>query len=175
MKKLLLLALLSLSAVALQAQEKYDPRTNRNIIYKWVSDRWNIKDKIRIWNRSPYTIAQVVVCLVEGSKLTPLGTCNDVDPDDDCDIAAYRNNSLRFLKGQTIAIKAKGIKSESGSRSSTKVRTPYGNVDVKRRSTEDTDGKPDEFTYEFEAKLFESQHDLYIELYAAEGNDVMDF
>ena len=175
MKKLILLALLSLMAVSLQAQNKYDPRTNNNIIFKVVGPNLNIKDKIKIWNRSPYTLTQVVVCVVENGELVPLGTCNDVDPDDDCDIASYKNNSLKNLRGRTLAIKAKGIKSEPGSRSSTKVRTPYGNVEVKRKSSEATEDKPEEYTYEFEAKLFEDKHDLFIELFASSNQDVMDF
>lgn len=178
MKRILLFAMLVLSAISLCAQEKYDPRTNGNIIFKVVSNGFNLKDKIKVWNRSPYVIMQVVVCEVANNELKPLGTCTDVDPDESCDIASFSDNTLKYLKGRTIAIKAKGLKKVVGDQSRTKVTTPMGNVGVRHQSV--TEGsanniKPEDVTYEFEAKLFEDRHDLFIELYSASGNDVMDF
>ena len=148
MKKIMLLALFAVFALSINAQENYDPSTNGNIIFKLVSHKLNLKDKITVCNRSSYTLLQVAVCLAEDNKLKPLGTCTNIEPGESGDIASFSDNALKNLKSRTIGIKAKGIKKNS---------------DL------------DDVTYEFEVKLLEDRHDLIIELYNASGKDVMDF
>lgn len=178
MKKILLSALFAAFSLSVVAQEKYDPRTNGNILFKVVSHQWNLKDKIKVWNRSPYIILQVTVCVVENDELKPLGSCTDIEPDRTDDIASFRDNTLKNLKGRTIAIKAKGLKKVVGNNSRTEVYTPFGGVGVHHQDATEEQAnniKPDDVTYEFEAKLFEDRHDLIIELFNAKGNSVMDF
>ena len=178
MKRILLSAIMVITPFALFAQEKYEPKTNDNIVFKVVPPKANIKDKIKIWNRSPYTILQVVVCEVVGKELRPLGSCTNIRPDKTDDIASFKENTLKYLKGKTIAIKAKGLKKVVGNQSSTEVNTPFGDVSVNHEERKEDSANSltqDDVTYEFEAKLFEDHHDLYIELYSTRGNSVMDF
>ena len=147
MKKIMLLALFAVFALSINAQENYDPRTNGNIIFKLVSHKLNLKDKIIVSNQSSYTLLQVAVCLAEDNKLKPLGTCTNIEPGESGEIASYEDNALKKLQSRTIGIKAKGVKK----------------------------GDSEDVTYEFEVKLLEDRHDLIIELYNAPGKDVMDF
>ncbi len=147
MKKIMLLALFAVFALSINAQENYDPSTNGNIIYKLVSHKLDLKDKITVSNRSSYTLLQVAVCLAEDNKLKPLGTCTNIEPGESGEIASYEDNALKNLQSRTIGIKAKGVKK----------------------------GDSEDVTYEFEVKLLEDRHDLIIELYNAPGKDVMDF
>ena len=147
MKRIMLLALFAVFALSINAQENYDPSTNGNIIYKLVSHKLDLKDKITVSNRSSYTLLQVAVCLAEDNKLKPLGTCTNIEPGESGEIASFSDNALKGLKSRTIGIKAKGLKK----------------------------GDSEEVTYEFEAKLLEDRHDLIIELYNAPSKDVMDF
>ena len=178
MKRILMLAVVAFISLSVCAQEKYDPRTNGNIIFKAVNPRWNLKDKIKIRNRSTYLILQVVVAEVVGHELRPLGSCSEIDPGEVCDIASFDKNTLKYLKGKTIAIKAKGLKRIVGEQSRTDVRTPFGDVNVKHKSVDQESANeinPEDITYEFDTELFESSHDLLIELYSTNGNSVMDF
>ena len=155
--------------------------TNDNIMYKEVGAKLNIKDKIIVQNKSPYLIMQVMVALpVAGDSFEPLGTTTYITPNDARTIASYQNNSLKCLRGKTIAIKVKGAKvvlPESG----TDVFTPYGSVSVQHKEIDPNvinNIKAEDITYDFDAKLFEANHDLYIQILYKGGNDnsnVMDF
>ena len=147
MKKIMLLALFAVFALSVNAQANYDPQTNGNIIFKLVSHKLDLKDKITVSNRSSYTLLQVAICLAEDNKLKPLGTCTNIEPGESGEIASYEDNALKNLQSRTIGIKAKGVKK----------------------------GDSEDVTYEFEVKLLEDRHDLTIELYNAPGKDVMDF
>lgn len=147
MKKIMLLALFAVFALSVNAQANYDPQTNGNIIFKLVSHKLDLKDKITVSNRSSYTLLQVAICLAEDNKLKPLGTCTNIEPGESGEIASYEDNALKNLQSRTIGIKAKGVKK----------------------------GDSEDVTYEFEVKLLEDRHDLIIELYNAPGKDVMDF
>lgn len=182
MKKLLFLALVSLMPIGLQAQENCDStnNSNQNIIYKIVPKKnfW-IKDKIFIENKSPFYILQVVVAIEDqNGEFQPLGSATYIAPSEIYELASYRNNSLKKLKGQRIAIKAKGVKLLVGESNQTNVWTPYGSVGVKHKELDNdmiNNIKPSDITYDFEAKLYEANHDLYIELYSTGGKGVMDF
>lgn len=178
MKRLLLILTLAIIPFMMIAQKNYDPRTNGNILFEVVPPKANIKDKIKVWNRSPYTIVQVVVCEVVGNDLKPLGTSTNIKPGKTGEIASFKMNSLKYLKGKTIAIKAKGLKKVIGNQSSTEVTTPFGDVGVSHEEYKEESSNSltsEDVTYEFEAKLFEDKHDLYIELYATSNRSVMDF
>ena len=153
-----------------------------NIIYKEVGTKLNIKDKIIVQNNSPYLIMQVMVALPDSANsFEPLGTSTYIGSNDARTIASYQDNSLKYLRGKTIAIKVKGAKvvlPESG----TDVFTPYGSVSVQHKEIDPNvinKIKAEDITYDFDAKLFEANHDLYIRIfYKKTGNDksnIMDF
>lgn len=148
----MLLALFAVFALSINAQENYDPQTNGHIIFKLVSHKLDLKDKIIVSNQSSYTLLQVAVCLAEDNKLKPLGSCTNIEPGESGEIASFDDNALKNLQSRTIGIKAKGQKKDVGDNS--------GLEDV---------------TYEFDVKLLEDDHDLIIELYNAPGKDVMNF
>lgn len=147
MKKIMLLALFAVFALSINAQENYDPQTNGHIIFKLVSHKLDLKDKIIVSNHSSYTLLQVAVCLAEDNKLKPLGSCTNIEPGASGEIASFDDNALKNLQSRTIGIKAKGIKK----------------------------GDSEDATYEFEVKLLEDDHDLIIEMYNAPAKDSMDF
>lgn len=65
-----------------------------------------------------------------------------------------------------------------GETNQTSVWTPNGSVGVKHKELNNdliNSLKSSDITYDFDAKLYESRHDLYIELYSAGGKGVMDF
>ena len=178
MKKILLLALFAVFSLSVVAQKKYDPRTNGNIIFKVVNPALNIKDKIKVRNRSTYQVLQIVVALVENGEFRPLGTCSEIDPGEVCEIVSFAKNFLKNIKGRTLAIKAKGLKKPVGNQSRTDVHTPYGDVKVKHKSTDreaEEEINPEDITYEFSVEFAEQTHDLLIELYSTNSNSVMDF
>lgn len=151
-----MLAVVAFISLSVCAQEKYDPRTNGNIIFKAVGTTWQLKDRIILDNRSPYMILQVVVAEVVNHELRPLGTCNNVSTMDKCEVATFPRNGLKDLRGKTIAIKAKGVMSKDADGST---------------------GANQDVTYEFDARLYPYSNDLYIELFSAtkQGSGIMDF
>ena len=172
MKRSILLALAFILMLPLCAQVKDD-----HIIYKVIPRNLNIKDVIKVSNRSPYLILQVVVAEVVNGQLVPLGSGNNIRPDRTETIASFKYKSLKNLKNRTIAIKAKALKSVLGNQSGTDVYTPFGDVSVRHMDIdkESANLKPEDITYEFDVKLFEDHHDLYIELYGAKDDDIMNF
>ena len=177
MKKIILLALAAISFLSLNAQEKSDQKADKNINFRVIPKSWKIQDFIKVTNRSPYLILQVVVAEVVDHELVPLGSATNIRPNRTESIAAFKYNSLKHLKGKTIAIKAKALKTVLGDQSGTDVSTPFGDVTVRHMDVDKESANlgPEDVTYEFDVKLFEDRHDLYIELYNAAGNDIMNF
>jgi hypothetical protein len=177
MRKLLLIVVTLLS-LSVCAQENPEKKVDENVIFKVVPERWNIRDCIKIRNKSPYRILQVVVALVVGDRLEPLGTTTNIFPDECETIASFRKNSLRFLRGQTIAIKAKALRIAIEDIKGADIGTPFGGISFRNRDIDKETLNslgPECFTYEFDAKMFEDRHDLFIDLYAAAGDDIMNF
>lgn len=178
MKRNFLLALFAVFTLALNAQEQYDPRTNKNIVFKTVSPKLKVRDKVIVLNRSPYYILQAVVCQVINHELVPIGSATNLSPNESWEIASFRGGKLKDLRGQTLAIKAKGAKLSVGDENRTNVWTPYGNVGVRHKDIDKEELnniKPEDITYEFDAALSEDKHDLYIELFTSSGVNAMDF
>jgi hypothetical protein len=182
MNKLLLLALVVLMPIGLQAQneDQKKDKSQQNVIYKTVPKKnFFIRDKIIVQNKSPYYILQVVVALENANgEFQPLGSSTYIAPNETYELAAFKNNSLKKLKGQVIAIKAKGAKIVFGDSNQTNVWTPYGSVGVRHKELDPelvNNIKDSDITYDFDAKLFEANHDLYIELYNSGKQGVMDF
>lgn len=177
MKKYLLLAVAAILSITVCAQENTETKADPNIMFRVIPNNWKIQDYIKVRNRSPYLILQIVVAEVVDNQLQPLGSTTNVWPDDTETIAAFRDNSLKYLRGKTIAIKAKGLKRSKGNQSGTKVKTPVGSVRVGHVDLDKDidDLNPEEVTYEFDVKMFESDHDLIIDIYGAKGDDIMNF
>lgn len=178
MKRLILLAVSAIMFFSVYAQEKSDSRANANVIYKVVPKKLNIQDVIKVRNRSPYLVLQIVVAEVVGNDLKPLGSITGIEPNQTREIGAFKKNSLKYLKGKTIAIKAKALTAAIEDLKGKDIYTPFGGVFVRGRDIDKetmNNIRPEDITYEFQAELFEDHHDLYIDLYSASGNDIMNF
>lgn len=128
------------------------------VIYVHVSKNLNIKDKIYLVNHSPYMIEQAILALMVDSVATPIGSASNVGPGTRFELASYSNNRLKKLKGQTLAIKIKGImNSESPS-------NPFAVFEEKEKES------PLEVTYDFIVALSEDRHDLYITVTSGENS-----
>lgn len=179
MKRVILIAFLALTTQVLHAQEKIG-QAGEHIVYKQVPAKLNIRDKIIISNKSPYYILQIVVAVKEGEQLVPLGSSTFIAPNEDWELASYRDNTLKSLRGKTIAIKTKAAKVSMGERNETRIDIPFSvysfGIRHKELDPEIVNNlKPEDITYDFDAKLYESRHDLYIEVFNSKGNDIMDF
>lgn len=181
-----LLALFMLLATGMKAQtgvSEVNPSVsdNNNVIYMTIPTKLKIKDKIYIRNKSPYYILQIVVAVPNGKgELEPLGSATYIAPNETWELASFRNNSLKYLRGKNIAVKTKGVKVYMGEQNGTKVWTPYGSVSVRHKELDPNiinNIKPEDITYSFDVKLFEANHDLYLDIYNSgeNGKDVMDF
>lgn len=176
---LLLFALMPLNMFS---QENKDTTATKNdgVILKIIPQELKIKDKIFVKNKSPYLILQMVVAQVDGEgEYHSIGTSTYLTPNESYTLASFENNSLKHLRGKKIAIKVKGAKVFAGE-NGTKVFTPYGAVGVKRKEITPeliNNLKPSDITYDFDATLYESHHDLYIEIInkGNDGSGIMDF
>ena len=186
MKRKILIAIMAFMAIIVHAQSQQAETSNvsndvKNIIYKTVPKKFRLKDNIIVRNMSPYYILQIVVAYPKADgELDPLGSGTYIAPNEEYGLASFSKNSLKRLRGMTIAIKAKGAKVLMGEQNKTNVWTPLGPVGVKHKelSAEIINNiKPEDITYSFDVKLYESRHDLYIELYntGENGGGVMDF
>lgn len=128
------------------------------IIYVHVDKNLNIKDKIFLVNHSPYMIEQVVLALMVDSVATPIGSASNIAPGTRFELASYSNNRLKKLKGQTLAIKIKGI------------MNPENPTDPFAVFEENKTEAPLEFTYDFNVALSEDRHDLYITVTSGENS-----
>ncbi len=175
----LLLATITSVAFA-QATKDSTANPNDNVMYKTVEKSLNIKDKIIVQNKSPYLILQIMVALPnEEEGFTPISSSSYIAANEAREIASYDSNSLKFLRGKTIAIKIKGAK-VAIPENNTQVYTPYGSVGVQHKEIDPNivnNIKDEDVTYNFDVKLFEANHDLYIQVNykGKDGTSVMDF
>lgn len=152
-----------------------------NIISVEVPDELNIKDKIIIRNKSPYLILQAVVAYDDYGILIPLGTASYVAQDDIYTVASFKGNKLKKLRGKRLAIKIKGAKVFVGrSRTDIGLGSTFGfgslGVNHTRIPAELVNNiKPEDITYNFDVTLFESSHDLYIDVLSNGEQGFMDF
>lgn len=199
MKRILLIVCAMLSACGVMAQndtdDVYNVRQEKTVVTAEATDtakddrtkgvffmqiprNLNIKDNVFVQNRSPYFIMQMVVAvdMVGNGDFIPIGQASYVPVGKAVKIASYDDNNLRRLRGKTLLFKVKGAKvNPSSSGAQVDVYTPYGSVNVDNRRV-DMDVvkniKPSDITYDFRARVFESDHDLYIQL---ESKDLLDF
>ncbi len=183
MKRIFTLLLLLLSVgFGAMAQAGADSATtagNSHVITVAIPQSLNIKDNIFLVNKSPYLILQAMVALPQpDGNFEPLGTTTLLAADERALIASYSGNSLKRLRGKTIAVKVKGAKVIAGQKRSGVV-TPMG--DVGAASTEISSDlinniDPKDITYDYDVRIYEAHHDLYIEVYnKGKGGSVMDF
>lgn len=176
MKKLFLLFLMALvyvpvTSVAQQVQDS-------TIVFVTIPKNMKIQDKIILQNKSPYFIIQCTVALKnDDGSFTSLGSASYINNGAEKTIASYDDNELKFLRGKTIAIKAKGAKIFTG-QNTTSVGTPYGFVGVKHDDISAdmiNNLNKSDYTYLFDYSVFENNHDLYIQISFKGENGVMDF
>lgn len=154
---------------------------NNNIITLYIPKNLNIKDKVIMTNKSPYTILQAAVVQKGDGVDIPIGQAALLLPGQSATIASFSNNSLKKLKGETLAIKIKGVKKIIGSTSNTSVGGgsmadgPFGvdvnHVEISAEELNNID--PSLITYDFNATASEDRHDLYITI--SSGADFFDF
>lgn len=179
MKRLLLFLYVTLLSTIGFAQESGGDSL-KGVIYKDIPIKLNIKDKIILENKTPYLILQSVVAIADkDGKFIPLASTPLVSPNETWEMASYKNNGLKQLRGQRIAIKVKGSK-KIVSTNSTSVNTPYGSVGVQHKDLDSevlNNIKPEDIIYDFDVVLYEANHDLYIQImYKGEnGKSIMDF
>lgn len=179
MKKIIVLLYITLWSTIAFAQ-KSDGEHLNGVFYKSIPKKLNIKDKIILENKTPYLILQAVVAIVDNNgDFIPLANTTLVSPNETCEIVSYKDNGLKHLRGQRIAIKVKGSK-KIVSTNSTRVNTPYGSVGVHHQDLNSeilNNIKPEDIIYDFDAVLYEANHDLYIQvMYIGEGGkNIMDF
>lgn len=142
-----------------------------------VPTKLNIKDKVFVQNKSPYFILQMVVAVKnDDGTTTTIGVASNLAPGKATEIASYDNNKLKRLRGCELVIKAKGKKVNVAlDGADVDVHTPYGQVKVDNQHIRAEDWEKienAETTYSFRARLFEENHDLYIQM---EGLDALDF
>lgn len=182
MKKLFLLTIMALFAFVLNAQiEMSANNLSKNIIYKTIPKKLHIQDKIIIKNKSPYYLLQMVVAIPkENGDLEPLGFASQIAPNMTFTMANFKNNSLKKLRGKTIAIKAKGEKFYVNEHNgpSIALSNESSSIESKEIDPETSNNlKEENVTYNFDVNLYEDWHDLYIEIYSSgeNGKGVMDF
>lgn len=100
MKKLFLFITMLFACISIFAQ---DNANNDNVIYLDVPAKMKINDKIFLENKSPYSVLQAVVVLVESKKT--IGSTLYVNPGRRSEMASYDNNWLKNVRGKKIAIK----------------------------------------------------------------------
>lgn len=143
-------------------------QANSNIIIKEIDKTLDIKDKIFIVNKSQSCINQLAIAIINAEgKYEPIcSMIKDVRPGQTAEIISFTNNELKQLRGRIIVVKIKGSK-YSGNK---------GDI-IK----EDIDENSSNITYDFDVKLYERRHDLYIEAncgtrkLSKQQHDIMDF
>lgn len=183
MKRILTLLLLLLSmgccAMAQAGADSATTASTGNVLTAAIPQSLNIKDNIFLVNKSPYLILQAMVALPQpDGTFEPLGTTTLLAAGERAQIASYARNGLKRLRGKTLAVKVKGAKVMAGQKRSGVV-TPMG--DVGAATTEISPDlinniDPNDITYDYDVRLYEAHHDLYIEVYyKGKGGSVMDF
>ena len=135
MKKLILLFSVLMPYLAM-AQDAADGKEADNFVYVTVSQSLNIKDWIVVQNSTGMNIEKFAVSTVDADgELHPLCIASDIVDGEIRKVSYFSGNKLKYLRGQTIAVKAKGV-----------------NIDGTLS------------TYDFDVYCYEQNHDLYINL-----------
>ena len=151
MRKILTALLLSITILSYaQDMTKKSTTVDDNIIITEVPRNLDIKDKVFVNNKTPYKIERIVVALAtEEDQYQPLWSAENIAVGDVVEIASYKDNELKDLRRKKLALKIKGKNSKS-----------------------------QEITYNFDIRLYDLRHDLYIELTSKDPKDnksIMDF
>ena len=151
MRKILAALLLSITILSYaQDATKKSTTIDENIIITEVPRSLDIKDKVFVNNKTPYKIERIVVAITTEEDLyQPLWSAENIAVGDVVEIASYKDNELKDLKRKKLALKIKGKNSKS-----------------------------QEITYNFDVRLYDLRHDLYIELTSKDPKDnksIMDF
>lgn len=151
MRKILAALLLSITTLSYaQDVTKKSTAIDENIIITEVARNLDIKDKVFVNNKTPYKIERIVVAIAtEEDQYQPLWSAENIAVGDVVEIASYKDNELKDLKRKKLALKIKGKNSKS-----------------------------QEITYNFDVRLYDLRHDLYIELTSKDPKDnksIMDF
>lgn len=186
MKRLITVVLAMCCLAALQAQNTDSTQVD-HIIYKVIPKGLHINDKIFVVNNSPYTLLQIVVARPRANgRFEPLGTAIFVSPNETYELGSWDDNWLKYLRGQQLAIKVKGISKILGEEilgTATAGTNWWGNVAFARSHIKELDPNiinkisPEKITYDFDVTYSEADHDLYIRVYykGDNGGGVMDF
>lgn len=136
-------------------------KQDSTIFFKDVP-KLDIEDKIFIVNKSPYFLLQGMVAkMSDKGELETVGAFTNIAPGQTYLLFSYEDEKLKKLRKRTIAIKIKGS------------RKP---VQQDNSETDNSITVPECFTYDFDAKLSESRHDLYIEIISNDsGGSITDF
>ena len=106
LKRILALSFVFFLALSSFAQTDND----EHIIYKEVPRKFRIEDKIKVVNKSPYYIQKIVISLPVNNGFSLIGTLSDIKPTEDESIDLRNERLMKSLRGETLAIKIKGIK-----------------------------------------------------------------
>ncbi len=185
MKRFLLMLCLVVCSAVIVAQDGANKvvsdstSASRGVFYKEVSKRLNIKDKVFLVNRTPYLILQSVVAMVDDKDghLTSLGACSLVSPGASVELLSLSDGALKYLRGKRLAIKVKASKKMIAT-NHTSVNTPMGSADVQYQNVDPeviNSLQPEDMIYNFDAVLYEANHDLYIRIFYKGENGIMDF
>ncbi|MCM1338033.1 MAG: hypothetical protein NC187_10220 [Candidatus Amulumruptor caecigallinarius] len=158
-----------------------DIAQDTHIMYIDVPENLNIKDKIFLVNKSQTTILQSAVALKTGKTLSPLGSTTIILPGGKATMASFSHNKLKRLKGQTIALKIKGVRKALSDVQSTGIAGGsfttgsfgVGIVKNEIRAEELNNIDPALITYDYTPQLSEANHDLYITV--SSGSNTFDF
>ncbi len=181
MKNILSLFCLLLCAVSQMAAQTGAtdtiPQKNKGVIHTQIPSNLNIKDNIIVQNKSPYLILQMVLALdAGGGNYYTIGQASYIPSGGAEEIASFSDNKLKKLRGLPAVLKVKGAKINPRTEgANVDVYTPYGSVNVHNRKVNAEDVKDideSKITYDFRARMFEADHDLYIQI---ESVDVLDF
>lgn len=148
----------------IEAQQKIDDR----LIQVNVPSKMAIKDCIFLRNNSKYYIIQMAVAIEhDPGDYEVIGQASYVPVGKTVKIANFDDNGLKKLRGKNLVVKIKGAKVDK--------QNVGGNIDI--NASWDNVGTQngyniDQVTYEFNVRLSEKDHDLYI---TAESNGALDF
>lgn len=151
---------------------------DKGVYFMQIPKNFRINDNVFVINRSPYLIVQMLMAvdMIGNGDYVPVGQASYVPTGQRVKIASYDDNKLKRLRGKNVLVKVKGAKiNPMTNGAQVDVYTPYGSVNVdNRRVDAETikNIKDSDITYEFRARLFEQDHDLYIQI---EGKNMLDF
>lgn len=135
----------------LDSIKKVDP----NVIILNVG-KLNVSDKIYLTNKSALFIQQAMIGYInKDARFEIIGARSNISPGEKLELASFDDNELKKVRRKALVIKVKASKPQS---------------------VKDINGeKPSEITYDFDAKLSENRHDLYIDIIYMKDHDLLDF